>query len=496
MSSNTTKLVNSASFLIGGKLLQRLIGLVSIVILARILAPGDFAVAAVIAMVIYFFDVLSNVGNEQYIVQKAHVSPQDLNTAWSLSLCIKGALTLLLFALIPLIDNYYENMQLTAVLMAATCVLPIRALSNPGIFELQRNLEYKPIFVLTLFQRLASFIAVMLMVYIEPSYWALVIADLIAALTYTLGSYSVHGFRPKFSLRNGSEQWVFSRWLLAKNIVGYTRSQVDTFLVSSFYASRDLGRYYLSRDIVMLPSQNLLTPAIQPLLATFSRVQQQGTSFSQQLNLALCVTTLLTVPIVIYIWQFPAPLIDTILGEKWSDSYPLLSAMSLLVLYIPFLLLFEQALFALGLFKQVFAFDLASLGLIIGGLMLLPTSDLVEFAALRGGLGIIATLLLMVYLRIKLNFSLSTWLVWLLATATLAVIAANIAQLFVGFADNFAFLQLLTTGTIFTATYTLLLGATVLKLAPYNAQCHFIQILVLERISALKKKVKSKPNEK
>lgn len=485
MTSNSSKLVNSASLLIGGKLLQRLIGLISIVILARILAPEDFAVAAVIAMVIYFFDVLSNVGNEQYIVQKQQVTAQDLNTAWSLSLCMKGGLTLLLFALIPLIDNYYDNMQLTSVLLAATCVLPIRALSNPGIFELQRNLEYRPIFFLTLFQRLASFIAVMIVVYVEPSYWALVIADLVAAVTYSLGSYYVHSFRPRFSLRHGNEQWIFSRWLLAKNIVGYTRSQIDTFLVSSFYDSRDLGRYYLSRDIVMLPSQNLLTPAIQPLLATFSRVQQQGSSFGQQMNLALCVTTLLTVPIVFYIWQFPAPLIDTILGQKWSDSYALLSVMSLLVLYIPFVLLFEQALFALGLFKQVFFFDLASLGLISAGLIAWPTSDLTDFASLRGSLGIIATLLLMVYVRTKLKFSLKIWLLWLVGSTVLAAIAANVARLFAAFTVHLAPLQLLVSGVIFTGTYTILLGAIVLKLAPHNAQCRFIKLLVIERMSAL-----------
>ena len=85
----SSKLINSAYFLVFAKLLQRSIGLVSLLILARLLSPQDFAVAAIISMTIYFFDVLSNVGNEQYIIQKAEIVDDDLNTAWTLSLIIK-----------------------------------------------------------------------------------------------------------------------------------------------------------------------------------------------------------------------------------------------------------------------------------------------------------------------------------------------------------------------------------------------------------------------
>jgi O-antigen/teichoic acid export membrane protein len=74
-------LLASAAFSSGAKFVSRLIGLVSTLILARVLTPTDFAMIAIIAIVLHLFDILSHTGSEQYIVQKSEVCDVDLNTA-------------------------------------------------------------------------------------------------------------------------------------------------------------------------------------------------------------------------------------------------------------------------------------------------------------------------------------------------------------------------------------------------------------------------------
>ena len=73
-------LLASAAFCSGAKFLSRIIGLISTLILARILTPTDFAMIAIIAIVLHLFDILSHTGSEQYIVQKSEVLAGDLNT--------------------------------------------------------------------------------------------------------------------------------------------------------------------------------------------------------------------------------------------------------------------------------------------------------------------------------------------------------------------------------------------------------------------------------
>ncbi|MDO6838892.1 oligosaccharide flippase family protein [Paraglaciecola chathamensis] len=492
MSNTSNKIINSASLLIAGKFFQRAIGLVSIVILARVLSPKDFAVAAIISMVIYFFDVLSNLGNEQYIIQKKGISDEDINTAWTINIIIKVALAFILLAFVPLIDSYYPEIQLTAALFLATLVLPIRAISNSGLLLFERNLQYKQIFFLTVFQRVISFTTVMLVIWVAPSFWALILGDVAAALSFSLGSYVVHTFRPVFSLKNIKEQWIFSRWLLAKNIVGYGRSQIDTFIVSSLFNARDLGRYYLARDIVMIPSQNILTPALQPLLATFSQQHHNdSTSLSRQINLALAITTLLTIPIVFYIWFFPSALIDTILGSQWKDSYKLLSHLSLLVLYIPFILLFEHLMVAKGWVKQVFIFDLSSLLFITLGLLFFGNETLSDFALLRGALGVLATLMLIIYLRTRLDFSCRSWGFWCVSSVFFAYFSVYLTQRLMLSFESMPVIELVISGSFFIILYASLNIIFMLKLAPKNDQCLFITTLISRYSKILKSKVLS-----
>ncbi|GAC10805.1 oligosaccharide flippase family protein [Paraglaciecola chathamensis] len=489
MNNASSKLINSASLLIAGKFFQRSVGLISIVILARVLTPQDFAIAAIISMVIYFFDVLSDLGNEQYIIQKKEVSDKDLDAAWTINILIKSCLTLLLVLCIPFINSFYSEMQLTGALLVATCVLPIRALRNSGILRFQRELVYKQLFFLTIFQRLGSFCAVMLMIWIYPSFWALIIGDITSALIFTFGSYIVHTFRPSFSLKNIKQQWLFSRWILAKNIIGYTRSQIDTFIVSSLFNARDLGRYYLSRDIVMLPSQNLLTPAIQPLLATFSAKHHSGNSLGRQLEFSLLVTTMLTIPIVFYIWYFPAPLIDTILGEQWSDSYILLSRLSLLVLYIPFIVLFEQIMIAKGWVAKLLVFDIASLILICSGLLVLGDTVLSEFAMHRGLLGIGATCVLILFIRVQMNFSLFAWGIWCLICAAVSYLSVLGVQYINRVSDSSGVVILLISGGVFTSLYAAAMALIVRMLAPRNENCLFLKRLMTKYIAQIREKL-------
>ena len=58
----------SSSLLVGIKAFHRVVGLVSLLILARLLTPEDFALVALTSIVVHFFDILSNAGSEQYII--------------------------------------------------------------------------------------------------------------------------------------------------------------------------------------------------------------------------------------------------------------------------------------------------------------------------------------------------------------------------------------------------------------------------------------------
>jgi lipopolysaccharide exporter len=448
-------LLASAAFSSGAKFLSRLIGLISTLILARILTPTDFAMIAIIAIVLHLFDILSHTGSELYIVQKYEVIDGDLNTAWTLDILLKSFMCLLLIIIAPLISNFFEQPHLSFAIQVASVTLIINALKNPGLLLLKRDLDYKKVFYLSLVQRIASFVVVIFVALNWQSYWAFVIADIVGALVFTLGSYNIHPFRPAISLFKVSEQWLFSKWVLGKSIVGYLRSQIDTVLVAKFFSTSQLGNYHMARDVAMLPGYNILGPAIEPLLADFKDYKDSPSVLGHRVSNVLCILSFIVVPINTYMAFYPALIIDVLLGSQWVIAGEILGVMSLLFFYYCFLLVIESALTALGKVKAIFIFDIVSLLVIVGTLLtyLQMYDDLNNMLWLRVSIGLASTLLIGIALHIIVPLKYMQIVGALMLSAGISGIAIGLTHYLTIQVESGNITLFLLSGIIFCGTY-------------------------------------------
>jgi O-antigen/teichoic acid export membrane protein len=414
---------------------------------------------AIIAIVLHLFDILSHTGSEQYIVQKSQVASDDLNTAWTLDIVLKSLMCLLLIVFAPLIASFFEQPQLRFAIQVASITLIINALKNPGLLLLKRDLDYKKVFYLSLVQRLASFMAIIFVALIWQSYWAFIIADIMGALVFTLGAYKIQGFRPALGLKQVSQQWLFSKWLLGKSIVGYLRSQVDTVLVAKFFNPTQLGNYHMARDVAMLPGYNILGPAIEPLLADFKDHKLDPVSLGKRVSKVLCIVSFFVVPITAYIAFYPALIVEVLLGQQWVIAGNILGIMSLLFFYYSYLLVIESALTAVGKVKTIFMFDIFSLVVIVVTLLsyLQLSDELNNMIWLRVLIGLASTLLIGMLLHRFVPLNVKHIAGALILSAGLSAIAIAIAHWLTQQMPLGQILQFLISGTVFCAAYASLM---------------------------------------
>ncbi|MGI9285761.1 MAG: oligosaccharide flippase family protein, partial [Pseudomonadales bacterium] len=291
------KVISSSLLLVAVRFLQRTLGLISTLILARILIPEDFGIVAITAICVQFSEVLSNSGIKQYIPQKDEVDHDDLNTAWSIDLSLKFVMWIIVLFGAPLLADFYDNEKITSALQVVSIVILLRALQNPGLHLLRRNLSYSKIFWLNLWQKVASFIVVVVLALTLKSYWAMIIGDIVYAIVGIVGSYHLHSFRPKLSLTRYKEQLGFSKWMLGRGIVGFFRAQADQLMVSKIFGIGDLGVYNVVRGISVLPATDIIVPSVEPLLASFARVKKDIQQLGHQLRASLLMVFLLIMPI-------------------------------------------------------------------------------------------------------------------------------------------------------------------------------------------------------
>ena len=385
------KIVSSSLLLISVKMIQRSLGLISTLILARLLMPEDFGVVAIAAIMLQFATVLSNSGIQQYIPQKDNIDDDDVNTAWSIDLSMKFILWMLLLLGAPLVGWFYDNTEIVGAIQVVSIVVFLRALQNPGLHLLRRNLTYGSIFWLFSWQKLFSFIFVITIAFITHSYWAIIIGDIVSALVGIAGSYMLHPYRPKFSLKKKFEQLAFTKWMFARGILGFFRAQLDNLMVSKLFSIGELGTYSVIRGISVLPATDIIAPSVEPLLAAFSRVRHDMSALDHQLRTSLLMVFLLIMPVCAVLASYSDAIVFTLLGEKWKDQGPLLANLTILLFTFSLGSILGNLYIAMGKVKLIFFYNLLSLTFIFSMLLILSSNDLAEFALLRGVLGLAST---------------------------------------------------------------------------------------------------------
>lgn len=449
--SASLKVLKSAGLLFGIQVVQRGLGIVSTLVLARLLAPEHFGIVALVTIALQFFELLVETGNQQYIVQKDTLDDDDLNTAWSMDILIKSGIAVLVIACSPALAVWFEEPALTTALAVASLALPIRALKTPGMMRLAREINYRPLFRLTLWQKGLSFLTVITIALVEPSHWAIIIGNLVSAAVLAAGSYRVDHHRPRWTLARFRQQWGFSQWLLMRGLVGFTRSQIDNLLVSRLFGTAQLGGYNLVREVSLLPALSMVIPMSEPLLAAIAESRNSAEALAYRVRLSLALMISVLGPITTFMYLYPEIIVQVLLGGQWDDVAPLLRPFSIFFFTFCIFALISNAIIAQGRVRTLFVFDVISTVAIVAILFQWGTKSLESMAWLRGWLSVAMTIALMALLNRQTAFGIAR-LAWLCLPSIMASAIAGTAVWFLPLPFDLALTELLLRGVLFVSS--------------------------------------------
>ncbi|WP_334064114.1 oligosaccharide flippase family protein [Alteromonas genovensis] len=398
--SNASRVVISAFFSVAAKFLGKTLGLISTFIVARLLAPVDFGFIAIVSMTLYFFDILSHAAGEQYVIQKKVVTFLDLHTAWTLNLLLKVAIALGVFACAGLLAGLFDAAHLSDAIKVSAVILPLQALKNHKLMLLKRQLRFQPLFWLSLLERLFALPILITLAVILGNFWAFLITDISVAVFALVLSFVVIKGKPFFTLKKLKQQWSFSQWMLGKHLLGYLRSQIDTFVVAKWFPASLLGNYHMARDLAMMPAHYLLSPAIEPLLAIFKNDKNNEHQLLNNVAFSLLVVFIISIPILAALAFYAKPIVYMLLGEKWTVAAELLPILSILFFYWCVIQVLDAALIAMGKVQFLFVFDFVSLTSVLIALVtaIWLELDLLHLAWVRSISGLLLAILLLVWM--------------------------------------------------------------------------------------------------
>lgn len=388
------------------KWLNRSLGLISMLCLVRILEPADFGIVALASIVMAFFVMISNAGTEKYLIKAKNCTTDMLDSAWSLNITLKLACSITLALFANQLANYMQEPALSDVLLAA-CLIPVlSALKNIGLVVYERDLNYKPLTQLSVTVKFLTVPVTVLLAFYLQNYWALIIGLIIAEVMGVVGSYLIHPYRPKWSVKLWGKQWSFSKWHLISTTTGYVRSRIDAILLGRYLTSGDVGIYRVSQEFAWLPFTEIIAPATNSMYSGITKVREDTEQLNNSILRYLALSYLLVVPSVFGIYALSDLFTAVVLGEKWSDAAPVIGLLSLLMLSMPLNISLQSVLTNLSKIKYLVLLDVIMIAAIVSTILWLSVNgkfDVVLYSQYRVLLVFLFILMLCVAYKVLMD---------------------------------------------------------------------------------------------
>ena len=332
---------------------DRLIGLISMVILARLLTPADFGIIAMASVVVGLIDVLLDLGVNIALIHNHEADREDYDTAWTLRLIQANVAGLIIFLGAPFAADYYHNPLVTDVLRVMALSIVIASFENIGIVNFQKHMEFGNDFKFFFFKRVAGFLVTLIAAFLLHSYWAMVIGALAGRVAGVALSYGMHAHRPKFCLTRLSRLWSFSQWVLIRNIGSYLDSRTDKLLVGGRASAGVTGAYAVADEIAAMPTTELLAPLGRVLFPAFVNKRNDPEAFARSVSTAIGVQALVAIPACVGLALVANDAVRVLLGAQWMQTVPLIQVMAATNLLIALTHSGGYSLLALGKVKML-----------------------------------------------------------------------------------------------------------------------------------------------
>lgn len=314
---------------VGGQAGRVLVQLVSVVVLSRLLSPGDFGLVAMVTALVGLAALLGDFGLSLAAIQATEATHQQRTNLFWLNAAIGAVTSLVVLAVSPLIQAFYGVAEVGGIARALAVTFLLSALSAQFRAEATRRLRFTALAVVDLVAPALGLVAAVLLALAGAGFEALVAQQIAVVAAQLVLLVVLASWLPGLPRRTpGMGGFLrFGRDNLLLQVLTYASSNVDAVVVGVTTGPAVLGTYNRAVQLFRLPVQQLAAPLTRVALPILARVTDHGT-YVRYLNHAqrYLVYTLGTAFALTA--GLAAPVVALLLGPQWRGAAPILTALA------------------------------------------------------------------------------------------------------------------------------------------------------------------------
>lgn len=297
----------------------------STMVLARLLRPDDFGLAAIALATIGVLVKVQDGGLFTATVQSKHISQAQATALFWMSAACAAGVALLVLVLAPALGWFYRDARLVAVTAALACVPFIDGVTLQLVAVMTRQMRFVTLSVIDTGALVTGVVAALALAWVGAGYWALVGHELVYSAAYATMMWTVCRWRPLRPRRDSGVRplLAFGLNLSGFRILNHLALNLDTVFVGRFWGPAQAGIYDRAYGLLKIPSTLLNQPLSSVAVPALSRLQGDAVRYRAFYLAWIRLVFGLTMPAVVFLFVDAERAVLTILGPQWIGIVPI-----------------------------------------------------------------------------------------------------------------------------------------------------------------------------
>ena len=300
-------------------------------ILARRFSPAAFGTVSVAMVVLYFLEILADIGIGPAVVQYKQLTKSHLNSLFTLTVYMGILLTATLYLLSGLISSYYADIALERVCQVMTLVVLFNALNVVPNALMRKDKRFRAIAFRTLFFRVISGAIAVWGAFHGWGIYALLVTPVLTAIGVFMVNYYFYPLQFVLRISREAVNMIasFSFFQFAFSFCNYFSRNLDKLIIGKYFSMTQLGYYDKSYHLMMLPLQNVsfvIEPVLHPILSSLQDNKHELKEKNQKLAV---IISNISFPIGLMLFFCGGELIKIVYGGQWDAAIPVFRILAL-----------------------------------------------------------------------------------------------------------------------------------------------------------------------
>lgn len=302
----------------------------SSLILARLLVPSQYGLAAIAWTVTGFAFLFNDMGLSSWLVQTPKITARDASTAFWLNAAAGVTLTVLLLVLSEPLASLFGHPGLAPLLRIAAIAFTISLTAVPNAL-LERRLQFGQVAAIDMTSQVAGFSVTLACALLGLGAASLVIGPVAATGLSSLGAFAAARWLPTARPSRASARQVlgFGGHLAGFNVIAFWALNLDNILIGRFVGARSLGFYNRAYMLMLMPMQQVSGALGRVLLPVLSAVREDTVRLRRAVLRVCRTNSVLLCPCLIGLAAVAHNFILVAFGSRWLGTAPLLAILCL-----------------------------------------------------------------------------------------------------------------------------------------------------------------------